>query len=205
MTYPGLPSPKISTYLSREASKSHYSENTSFHIGQIELVANTSTYLDTPFHRYATGDDLSELSLEKLGHLNGARVRIPQNVTSIGPEWFDDLPQDIDAVLVQTGWDHNWGTKQYLAGHPFLTGETAEFLVSEDVKLVGIDSLNIDSTSDGKRPVHSTLLKAEVLIVEHLCNLDQLPDSGFQFFAVPIKIEKFGTFPVRAYATLSNE
>jgi kynurenine formamidase len=199
-TYPGLPGPLICDYLSREASRSHYAPGVEFHIGKIEMVANTGTYLDSPFHRYADGKDLSQLPLERLANIEAVVVRVPASGRAIGPEAFAGLVLGDRAVLVQTGWDAHWRTDRYLSGHPFLTGDTARFLRDQQVALVGIDSLNIDDTGDGQRPVHSTLLAAEIPIVEHLCNLGSLPAQGFQFFAVPAKVAAFGTWPVRAFA-----
>ncbi|MEO7237974.1 MAG: cyclase family protein, partial [Gemmatimonadales bacterium] len=103
------------------------------------------------------------------------------------------------AVLVETGWDVHWRTERYLRGHPFLTADAAGHLASRGARLVGIDSLNIDDTGDGARPVHSTLLGAGVPIVEHLCNLAGLPGRDFKFFAVPARVAGFGSWPVRAF------
>jgi arylformamidase len=100
---------------------------------------------------------------------------------------------------VQTGWDVHWRTERYLSGNPFLTRDAAEYLVSHGAVLVGIDSLNIDDIDDPSRPVHSTLLGADIPIVEHMCNLAGLPDRPFRFFAVPAKVAGFGTWPVRAF------
>jgi arylformamidase len=198
-TYPGLPGPLICDYLSREASRSHYAPGVEFHIGKIEMVANTGTYLDSPFHRYVDGKDLSQLPLERLADLEAVVVRPRRAGRAIGPDVFAGLPVDGKAVLVQTGWDAHWRTDRYLTGHPFLTGASAQFLKDRQVALVGIDSLNIDDTEDGRRPVHSTLLGADIPIVEHLCNLHSLPALGFRFFAVPAKVAAFGTWPVRAF------
>src|SRR6516165_5877942 len=71
ITYKGLPAPLTCDFLSREQSRSQYAPGTEFQIGKIEMVANTGTYLDTPFHRYANGKDLSELSLDRLANLDG--------------------------------------------------------------------------------------------------------------------------------------
>ncbi len=106
------------------------------------------------------------------------------------------------AVLVHTGWDRHWRTDQYFEGHPFLTADAAAYLRDAGARLVGIDSLNIDDIADGARSVHTTLLGARIPIVEHLCNLDALPASGFRFSAVPPKVRGIGTFPVRAFALL---
>ena len=199
-TYPGLPGPIICDYLSREASRAQYSPGVEFQIGKIEMVANTSTYLDAPFHRYANGKDLAQLPLESLADLEAVVVRVPPSAgRAIARHAFDGTDVEGKAVLVQTGWDVHWRTERYLSGHPFLTGNAAEFLLDQGVTLVGIDSLNIDDTDDGARPVHSALLGAEVPIVEHMCNLSRLPERDFRFFAVPAKVAAFGTWPVRAF------
>jgi len=199
-TYPGLPGPLICDYLSREASRARYAPGVEFQIGKIEMVANTGTYLDAPFHRYAGGTDLAGLSLESLADLDGVVVRQPSDEgRAIGRQAFDGIDLQGKAVLVQTGWDVHWRTEQYQSDHPFLTGDAAEYLVSQGVTLVGIDSLNIDDTADWSRPVHSTLLAAGVPIVEHMCHLSRLPQRDFRFFAVPAKIAGFGSWPVRAF------
>ena len=202
ITYKGLPAPIICDYLSREESRAHYAPGTEFHIGRIDMVANTGTYVDAPFHRYADGKDLSELPLSSLANLEAVVVRTEPGRRSIGRSLLQDLEVAGKAVLVHTGWSRHWRTDQYFEGHPFLTKEAAEFLRDAGAVMVGIDSLNIDDTADLARPVHSTLLAAGIPIVEHLTNLDQLPDGGFRFFAAPVKVKAFGTFPVRAFAIL---
>jgi arylformamidase len=201
-TYPGLPGPLICDYLSREASRGRYAPGVEFQIGKIEMVANTGTYIDSPFHRYAGAKDLAQLPLDSLAELEGVVVRGSAAGLAIGLEAFAGRDVGGKAVLVRTGWDVHWGTPTYLDGNPFLTAEAAEHLVREGAALVGIDSLNIDDMKDPARPVHSTLLGAEIPIVEHLCQLGPLPESGFRFSAVPAKVAGFGTWPVRAFATL---
>jgi kynurenine formamidase len=201
ITYKGLPAPLICDFLSREASKAHYAEGTSFHIGKIEMVANTGTYLDSPFHRYATGKDLADLPLNSLANLSGIVFHAPADAQPIPHDLFGRRDLTGKAVLIHTGWSKHWGTDQYFEDHPFLTRAAAEHLRNAGVALVGIDSYNIDDTTDGTRPVHSILLAADIPIVEHMCNLDRLPKpSGFLFSAVPPKVKAFGTFPVRAFA-----
>jgi arylformamidase len=199
VTYPGLPGPIICDFLSREASRAHYAPGVEFQIGKIEMVANTGTYLDSPFHRYPDGKDLSQLPLSSLANLEGVVVRVPAGSRAISPAELRRVKVRGKAVLVHTGWDVHWRTDRYLSGHPFLTGAAAQYLVEEGAVLVGIDSLNIDDTADPSRPVHSTLLGSDVPIVEHMCNLKSLPESGFRFFAVPTKVAGFGTWPVRAF------
>jgi arylformamidase len=201
VTYPGLPGPIICDYLSREASRGRYGPGVEFQIGKIEMVANTGTYVDAPFHRYADGKDLSQLPLERLANLETVVIRA-RGDKAIGRQAFYNLVVEGKAVLVETGWDEHWGTERYLIGNPFLTADAAAYLMDRGAALVGIDSLNIDDTGDPGRPVHSTLLAAEIPIVEHLCNLSALPDQDGRFFAVPTKVEGFGTWPVRAFSLI---
>jgi kynurenine formamidase len=198
ITYEGLPAPVISDYLTREDSRTRYAPGTEFHIGKIEMVANTGTYLDTPFHRYACGKDLAGLDLSSVANLDG--IVVPCAETAIGERSFSEVDVAGKAVLVHTGWDRHWRTERYSSGdHPFLTEPAATYLAKHGATLVGIDSFNIDSTFDGNRRVHSVLLGHDIPIVEHLCDLGELPATGFKFFAVPAKIRQFGTFPVRAF------
>jgi kynurenine formamidase len=202
ITYKGLPAPIICDYLSRESSKAHYTEGTSFHIGKIEMVANTGTYLDSPFHRYVNGKDLSELPLSSLANLPAMMFHAPPDASAIPHDLFGSADLKGKAVLVHTGWAKHWRTDQYFEDHPFLTRAAAGHLEKSGAILVGIDAYNIDDINDGTRPVHSILLGAEIPIVEHLCNLERLPESGFLFSAVPVKVKGFGTFPVRAFAVI---
>ena len=200
-TYPGIPGPHVCDFLSREASRGRYAPGVTFHIGRIDLVANTGTYLDSPFHRYADGRDISQLKLEELADLP-AIVLHASGGRAIDVPALRGLEVRGRAVLVHTGWDQHWRTERYASGHPFVTAAAAQWLKDQGARLVGIDSLNIDDTADGERPVHTTLLGAGIPIVEHLRGLEQLPAEGFTFSAVPPAIRGMGTFPVRAYARI---
>ena len=202
ITYKGFPAPIICDWLSREASSARYAPGTEFHIGKIEMIANTGTYIDSPFHRYADGKDLSQLPLESLADLDCVVVRIDARQSEI-----DRVPLIAErvrgrAVLFHTNWDLKWRTDAYFEGHPHLTERAAEWLAKAGAALVGIDSLNIDSTATGERPVHTVLLGNEIPIVEHLCGLREIPTEGGRFFAVPVKVKGFGTFPVRAFVAV---
>jgi arylformamidase len=204
-TYPGLPGPEIGDHLSREASRDVYAPGTEFQIGRISMVANTGTYLDAPSHRYADGADLAGVPLASVVDLDGLVVRVPEGVTVI--DRLILAPYDVAgrAVLIHTGWDRHWGTDAYGAGrHPHVTGDGADWLVSQGAALVGIDSVNIDSTAGRSRPAHSALLAAGIPIVEHLCGLDALSPHGFRFHAAPPMVAGMGTFPVRAYAMVRS-
>jgi arylformamidase len=200
-TYPGLPAPRIGEFMDRARSRQHYAPGTEFHIGTIEMVANTGTYVDAPFHRYANGKDLAALPLAALADLDGVVIRTAhRKERAIDASCLHGLPLGGKAVLVHTGWSRHWRTELYGREHPFLTEDAAAHLIDAGVALVGIDSLNIDDTANARRPVHSMLLRAEIPIVEHLTNLDALPDRGFRFFAVPPMVAGLGSFPVRAFA-----
>lgn len=205
ITYPGLPAPSISDHLSREASVSRYASGTTFQIGRIEMVANTGTYLDAPFHRYATGDDLAALGLERLAFLEGVMVHIPGEVQAIDASRLKGLSVKGRAVLVRTDWSRHFGTPAYGSGHPYLTADAARYFIDGQAALVGIDSLNIDDTADLTRSVHTALLGAGIPIVEHLTNLSALPASGFRFFATPPRVKGVGSFPVRAFAIVEED
>jgi len=203
VTYKGLPAPIICDYLSREASRERYAPGTEFQIGKIEMIANTGTYVDCPFHRYEDGKDLSQVSLESFVDLEGIVIRADyRKGLAVSAEFFTGKEIRNRAVLVHTGWDEHWATEKYFDNHPFLTEDAAIYLRDSGVKLVGIDSMNIDDTRGNSRPVHSTLLRSEILIAEHLCNLSNAPDEGFTFSAIPPKFKGVGTFPVRAFARL---
>jgi len=203
-TYKGLPGPHLCDYWTREDSAPHYDDGSSFQIGRIDMIANTGTYVDSPFHRYADGVDLAGLALESLADLEGVVVRAPfESSLDVDAEAFKvDIAGK--AVLVHTGWDRHWRTAAYFEDHPFLTADAADWLVASGAAFVGIDSHNIDDTRARARPVHGILLKAAIPIGEHLTNLGALPDRGFRFSAVPPKIKGMGTFPVRAYARIES-
>ena len=204
VTYPGFPAPIICDWLSREASRARYAPGTQFQIGKIEMVSQTGTYIDSPFHRYENGKDLSELPLESIADVECLVVRVD---VSRGVA-IDEIPLPTHkvggrAVLFHTGWDRHWRTDRYAQGHPYLTERAAEWLVKARAAIVGIDSLNIDSIATGARPVHTTLLGREIPIVEHMTGLAEVPDTGGRFTAVPVKVKGMGTFPVRAFVALS--
>ena len=205
VTYRGLPAPIICDYLSREDSRKLYAEGTKFQIGKIEMVANTGTYIDCPSHRYRDGKDLSQVPIDAFVDLEGIVITVPYAQSlAIGKQYFAEHNLRGKAVLVHTGWDTFWNTNNYYQNHPYLTAEAAAFLRDSEVKLVGIDAHNIDDTKGNERPVHTILLGADILIVEHLCHLGQLPPKDFHFSALPPKFKGVGTFPVRAMARING-
>jgi kynurenine formamidase len=203
VTYKGLPGPHICDFWSREASAANYDDGSTFQIGRIDMVANTGTYVDAPFHRFSDGADLAQLPLESLADLPALVLRRP-HAQGLATDVADLQGLDVRgcAVLVHTGWSEHWRTDAYAVDHPFLTAAAAGWLVEQGAAFVGIDSYNIDDTRKRARPVHTTLLGAGIPVCEHMRGLDQLPDSGFRFSAVPPKVAGMGTFPVRAFAVI---
>jgi arylformamidase len=200
VTYAGLPGPVVSEFLSRDASREKYADGTTFSIGRVEMVANTGTYVDAPFHRFADGADVADLPIEKLADLDGVVIDAIAAGRAVGVELFDRVDVGGKAVLVRTGWSRHWRTDAYFENHPYLTRAAAEQLVERGAAFVGIDSLNIDDTRDGSRPAHTALLRGRIPIAEHLTNLESLPSSGFRLHCVPAPFHGIGSFPVRAYA-----
>jgi len=202
-TYNGLPGPHICDFWTRESTVGRYDEGATFQIGRIDMVANTGTYVDSPFHRYADGKDLAEVPLDSLADLPGIVIRRPYE-SGLATDEAELKPFAVrgKAVLIHTGWDRHWRTDAYGVGHPFLTAAAAEWLAENGAALVGIDSNNIDDTRGQSRPVHTALLGVDTPICEHMTGLGRLPDEGFRFSAVPPKVRGMGSFPVRAYAVL---
>lgn len=207
VTYPGLPSPRIGDHLTREAAEAVYGPGVTFHIGTIELCSNTGTYLDTPFHRFPHGHDLTGLDLARIADVPAICVtRLDSPVIDL-PR-LHELDLEGCAILIRTDHSRHFGTPRYLIDHPYVSEATARALVAANVACVGIDSLNIDAITGeagAGRPVHTTLLGAGIPIIEHLTNLEALPRGGFRFTAVPPRIEGVGTFPVRAFATIDDD
>jgi len=203
ITYPGLPGPEITPYLTREASRQHYAADTAFAIDRLTMVGNTGTYLDAPYHRYPGGADLSGVPLAGTADLPTVVVRVtdaPQPGVDVGALAAVDVRGM--AVLLHTGDDARFGSPGYAEGRHFLTRAGAAWLADHEAALVGIDALNIDDTADGERPAHSLLLAAGIPVVEHLTGLGQLPPTGALFTATPLRVEGMGTIPVRAFARL---
>ena len=213
ITYPGIPAPVLGSHLTFDESHDHYAPGTEFTIGMIIIATNTGTYLDTPFHRYRKGDDLASVPLDRMADLDGVVLRVTDAVDAaraaggapaVDMAAFAGLEVAGRAVLVETGHSRHWGTDAYVADHPYLTAAAGDWLADHGAALVGIDSLNIDGTADGQRPVHSRLLEAGIPVVEHLTGLDRLPAAGFRFTAAPPKVAGLGTFTVRAFAVVEG-
>ncbi len=204
-TYPGLPAPVVSDHWSRESTRGKYAPGTTFHIARVEMVGNTGTYLDAPFHRYAEGADIASLPLAKVADLPGLAIDASHRTgRAVDVDLFVGRPVRDRAVLVRTGWDRHWRTPRYGQDHPFLTRAAAELLAREGAVLVGIDSVNIDDAGDAARPAHTLLLAAGIPILEHLTGLDRLPAQGFRLHAAPAPVAGMGSFPVRAYALVER-
>jgi arylformamidase len=209
ITYPGLPAPTITPFLTRADSRAKYAAGTEFAMDCINLIGNTGTYLDSPYHRYDGGTDLAGLGLASFADLPAVVIRVTDSdqrgIDATALAAVDPAAIAGAAVLLHTGGDARFGTPEYAIDAGYLTRDGADWLVAHKAALVGIDSVNIDDIPDTTRPAHSRLLAAGVLIVEHLTGLDQLPPSGARFTATPPRVADFGTFPVRAFATVPTQ
>lgn len=207
-TYPGIPVPSIGPYLDHEASRERYEGRAEFHLGKVDMAGNVGTYLDSPFHRYPEGSDLSRLPLDALAEVPGLLLdRLSEGRVAIDAADLEPLrgAAQGQAVLIRTGWDARWGTDEYWLEGPYLTGDAADLLVEAGASIVGVDFSNIDDTRDPARPVHTRLLAAGIPIVEHLTSLEALPETGFRFSAVPPRIVRGAAFPVRAFAAIGDD
>jgi arylformamidase len=201
ITLPNLPAPRFGKHLTREASQQIYAPGTEFEIGEFTMVTNTGTYLDSPYHRYPDGHDLTGFALERTTDLPAVVVRV-QDSEKLGIDAATLAPYDVQnkAVLLHTGDDARFGTPAYVQNPHFLTRDGSEWLIRNEAALVGVDAGNIDDMTDGTRPAHTLLLGAGIPIVEHLTGLASVPPTGATFSAAAPRIEGLGTFPVRAYA-----
>ncbi len=206
--YPGLGNIEIGAHLDHEQSRPNYNDGAGFYIGKISMITNAGTYLDSPFHRFPDGADLSQVPLEKVARLDGIVLdgKVSENSESGAALNFNVAKSVLKnkAVLIRTGWDKCWGETRYHKRGPYLSMEFVELLVSAGAVLVGVDFLNVDNTNEKSRPVHTKLLYNDILIVENLRNLGSLPHTGFKFSAVPLRIVRGASFPVRAFAEVGN-
>jgi arylformamidase len=204
ITVPGLPAPEFRPHMTRAQSRERYAPGTEFQIDAITMVGNTGTYLDSPFHRYADGQDLAALPLQSCVELPAVVARTAGSGSrAVDAGALAALEIAGRAVLLHTGGDAAWGRPGYATDAPYLTEAGARWLAERGARLVGIDSVNIDDIQGGgRRPAHSILLRAGIPVVEHLTGLGQLPPAGFRFTAAPVRLAGVGTFPVRAYAAI---
>lgn len=202
---PNAPQPKIYPWQShaQSANSGNYLE-CSCEITEVRFLTSIGTYLDSPYHFYPEKNAIDALTLKQLV-LPAIRVECTgvEKRSPIGPSVLRGLSIAGKAVLFNTGWSRHWGRSEYY-DHPYLISETAQALIDGGAKMAGVDFLVIDNRQDPRRPVHVSLLKNDILIVENLTNLQALPSQGFAFHAVPVKVANAASFPVRAYATVED-
>ena len=200
-TYPGIAGPRLQITIPRTESAARLSTGVSFEIESLTLAGNTGTYIDSPYHFHADGADLAQLPLERLVNVPIAMVRAFGRPFVTAHDLGDPAELWGRAVLVHTGWARYWGSPRYLdLDCPHLTVGAVTALVDANAALVGIDSLNIDDPGDPRRPAHHGLLAAGIPIVEHLTNLELIPDAEARLIALPAPVRAMASFPVRAVA-----
>ncbi len=202
-TFPGLPGPKRILLFDHAGSSRMYKDQASFLIASLHLCGLTGTYVDSPYHRFPDAPDLAGLPLERLAELEfvcaDATTRLGR---AIGPESFSGLDVTGKAVLIHTGWDERWGTDAYFEPNPFLNADAAQLLADAGAVFVGIDSVNIDDFSDLRRPAHTVLLGAGVVVCEHMTNLGSLTSGHGHLHAVPLAWRGGASLSVRAYVVV---
>ncbi|MFX0184328.1 MAG: cyclase family protein [Candidatus Hodarchaeota archaeon] len=193
---------EIKPFLTHDQTKPKYNGQASFEITQMTFQTSIGTYIDSPYHRFADKRDISQLHLKEVilpGVIINARGLQPNQV------FEKKIPEELDlenkAVLFNFGWSQYWGTKQY-SEYPFISTDLINFLIAKKVKLVGVDTINIDNSRNLSRPAHTRFLKNDILIVENLTNLEALYHKKFRFFAVPWKAKKVAAIPIRAFAEI---
>jgi arylformamidase len=209
LTHPGLPGPEREVFRSREQYRE--STGTDFQIDRVTMVGNTGTYLDSPYHRFADGDDLASLPLSAVVDLPVLVVDARTGGRAVDADLLTRALSGAPAgevrgaaVLLHTGGDVAWGGEGYAEDAPFLTGDGADWLTEHRPALVGIDAVNIDDLADLSRPAHTRLLGAHVLVLEHLTNLAAVPARGARLHAAPLAWRGIGTWPVRAYVLTAD-
>jgi arylformamidase len=200
--YPGLPRPVVGLHTDHAASRAQYDDRAEFAIGRFELVGNVGTYLDSPFHRYRDGADVSALPLAALVALPTVVVEVSEaarRARRLDPLLASAGPLAGRAVLFRTGWDERWGSAAYWEPGPYLGEAVLDQLVHARPAVVGVDFWNVDDPRDPSRPAHTRLLGAGIPVVEHLTHLGDIPDGARTFF-VPLAIQGAPSVPVRAFA-----
>jgi len=202
---PTAPKPQLTEWQSHESARqSGNYEDCSCAMTEVQFVTSLGTYMDSPYHFNPEGGSIESLTLAQTV-LAGVVVDCT-HVTerqAIDPDVLDGVDIQDKAVLFNTGWSRFWNQPDYMR-FPYLTQVTAEALRDRGAKLAGVDFLVIDDTTNPRRPVHMTLLHNDILIVENLTNLSDLPtNTPFTFHASPVKYKGAAAFPVRAYAVVS--
>jgi arylformamidase len=203
--FQGIESPHIrAVWAHADAAERGYVD-TSCELTEVRFVTSIGTYLDAPYHFDPKGADISQLVLSQLV-LPGLVVDLRDQAEPDAPlpvGVLDGLDVTDRALLLCTGWSQYWGDERYHRP-PFVSRPMAEHLRDLRPRLVGIDTLVIDSSKDPTRPTHTLLLRSGILIVENLDGLSILVGESFTFLAVPVKVAGAAAFPVRAFAILDD-
>jgi arylformamidase len=197
--YPGTPKPNITNAMTVE--KEGYAEK------MLVFLSHVGTHIDAPGHILESGETLDQFKADKFF---GRACKI--DVTGISSKKIDlaflkqhkELIESSDFVLFQTGWSAKWNSDNYFKGFPTLAADAAEWLCSFTNKGIGFDAISADCCDSSNLPIHKILLSHKKIIIENLTGLDHLPESGFFFSCMPLKIENADGCPVRASAILFN-
>lgn len=193
--YPGTESPVFVTGCSLEEA--------GFREKKITLYSHTGTHIDAPAHLLQDHNTLDMLALD---HFFGSALLLDvSTVTSktIGLqelEPYQDTIGQVQFLLLHTGWSRYWGAEKYFINYPVLSLEAANWLCCFDIKGFGLDTISADTADTKEYPVHKALLRHNIIIIENLTNLANLPDNQFQFSCFPLNFTDADGSPVRAVA-----
>lgn len=195
--FPGTEGPKF--------EEGNTLEKDGFRESRITMYSHTGTHIDPPGHILPDGLLLHQFPVD---HFVGKGAVIDLTASKspvISREdllQYGDLINNIDYLLLRTGWDKYWGSPTYFRDYPVLTQEAVIWLTGYKLKGLGVDTISVDRIDAGDFPNHRILLGQGMVIIENLTNLDSLNKQPFIFSCLPLKYREGDGSPLRAVALL---
>ena len=201
--YPGTPAPILE--ISNIVEKDGFTER------RLNMVSHTGTHIDAPCHILQNAKSLTSFPPDKF--IGPAMVIPCKGMKEIGLEFiqtFETQISKVDFIIFYTGWQDKWNTRSYFEDCPVPTREAAIWLTKFKLKGLGVDAFSLDKivpatiVTEENLPNHYIFLGKEILLIENLTNIDQLPEANFSFQCFPLKIENADGSPVRAIAIINE-
>ena len=193
--YPGTETPKLK--IANTYEKDGFKETL------MVMYTHTGTHMDPPAHIYEGKTTLDEFPIEQF--IGKALVIDCSDVNEGDKIQMRHINQELadkaDFLLFYTGWDKYWGTDKYFGDYPYMNEEVVDYIIKQDLKGVGLDTIGIDPISDDKLTIHKKIFTSnEMVVIENLMNLDKLGKLLFTFIALPLKHVDADGSPIRAIA-----
>jgi len=170
---------------------------------EIKTITHNGTHIDAPFHMVEGAKTLDEFPLDNfLGKAAVISVEGKKDISLQFLRTFEKIISKAEFILFYSGWSKKWNKKSYFGAYPVLTEEAAKWLTKFKLKAIGFDYISIDPVTSTDMKLHKIVLSKEICILENLNNLDRLPETLFDFYCVPLKIEHADGSPVRAFAII---